>query len=108
MGFGFEPELGFGDDPEAPALDSLFMEGEPGEDDGGLGPPDPGATTSALLAIMVDAGEAYLKAERDAQDRAKMAGVVKELHQFAAREEKQRDALLGSSPAMKYLGRRAR
>lgn len=56
MAYGFEPEFGFGEDL-APGLDSLFMEGVPGEDDGGLAPPDPGGNHLSATRDQVDAGE---------------------------------------------------
>jgi len=103
----FDPRSAFGLGADEAGLDSLFMEGTPGEPDGGE-EADPADTPSALLESMIELGERYQKVERDAEDRATMAQVLATLRKYQAREAK---ALAGAqqstSAAMKYLGRRS-
>lgn len=100
--YEFDPSalLGLGGDvdpAEEADLDELFMQGTPGERDV---PQDPADDPAVLLGEMVSIGERYMKVEKDPPDLATMAGVLKTLRGYLAREHKQ------SELATKFLGKR--
>ncbi len=64
---------------------------------------DEGRSPEEILRDMIADAHAYIKAEKDPEDRATMSKVLQTLLQYQADEQKQRDAALGTSPAVKHL-----
>lgn len=74
-------------------------------------PPAPGAEDDGtqgvkpLIARMIQLGTQAAQLERDPIERAALAKIVATLHDFEAREQKQRDSAMGAGPAVQLLRR---
>lgn len=69
----------------------------------GEGPENPGENAAAQKAI--DALQAWLSSEQDAQDKALIAQLLQKAHQLQANEAKEKDAAVGVSPALRFVRR---
>jgi len=68
------------------------------------GQPDTPEAAEALQNA-IDALDAYMRAERDPQDRAVAAKCLAQLHGLMGGRQKEADAAMGTSPALKFVRR---
>lgn len=71
----------------------------------GGGPASGGSDPRQLIQQMVGLGTQAMQAIKDPIERAGMAKIVAQLHDFAAQEQKDRDAAMGAGPAAKVIRR---
>lgn len=89
-------------------LDALLGGGGP---PGGMppGPPpepaaeEPAGDTMSVIRQMIDMAKQYLDVEDDDQEKAQMAGILKTLQDFLAREQKEHDDAMGGKMSPRLI-----
>ena len=73
---------------------------------GGAPPQQGGGDESSALQIlkqMIQLGKQYVDVEPDPEDKATMGKILQLLLQYEAKDQKEKDAALGTSPALKHV-----
>lgn len=73
------------------------------------GPPAPAprGDTVSILKQMIELAIQYQQVEEDDVDKANVAKVLQQLQAMLATEQKEKESALGTTPALKFLGKQA-